>query len=108
MVGKTDIESTLDEISFSAAPDMGGFTMDKGPELSLAPQPFWKPIFTSSVSVGAAAKQSVSNTFVPSGSLNKNPPTLLLLLLQYIHIQFSASLNAWVQYQQGREGRGLT
>ena len=34
--------------------------------------------------------------FLPSGSLNTKPPTVLLLLLQYIQIQFSTSLNTWV------------
>ena len=47
LVGKTDIESMLDESIFGAATEMRVFVMDNGPELSLAPEPFWKSIFTS-------------------------------------------------------------
>ena len=47
-----------------------------------------------------------SQIIFSTGSLNTKPPTLLLLLLQYLHIQFSASLNAWFQYQQ-KGGRGV-
>ena len=35
-----------DEIVFGAATEMKGFALDKGPELSLAPEHFCKPIFT--------------------------------------------------------------
>ena len=45
----------LDESGFGADTEIGGFTLDKGPEVSLAPELFWTPIFTSSASVGAAA-----------------------------------------------------
>ena len=37
LVGKTYLESMLDESGFGAATEMGGFTLDKGPEVSLAP-----------------------------------------------------------------------
>ena len=37
LVGKTDIESMLDESGFGAAPEMGGFVLKKGPEVSLEP-----------------------------------------------------------------------
>ena len=47
MVGKTDLESMLDESGFGAATEMGGFTLDKGPEVSLAPESFWTSIFVS-------------------------------------------------------------
>ena len=105
MVGKTDLESVLGESGFDAATKMGGFALDKGPVVYLAPYLFWISIFTSSSFFGAVDKRSVSNTFVPSRSMNTNPLTILLLLLQYLHIQFSDSLNAWVQYQQGGGGR---
>ena len=38
----------LDESGFGAATEMGGFTLDKGSEVSLEPETFWTPIFTSS------------------------------------------------------------
>ena len=63
MVGKTDLESMSDESGFGAATEMGGFALDKDPEVSLVPEPFWTSIFTSSSSFGADVKQSVSNTF---------------------------------------------
>ena len=100
MVGKKYLESMLDESDFGAATEMGGLALDKGPEVSLAPEPFCKSIFTSSALVIEAAKRFVSNNFVPYVSLNTKPPILLLLLLQYLQIHISASLNAWVQYQQ--------
>ena len=34
LIGKTDLESMLDESSFGDATKMGGFTQDKGPEVS--------------------------------------------------------------------------
>ena len=49
---------------------------------------FWTSIFTSSESGRAASKPSVSTNFVPSDFLNTKPPTLLLLWLQYLQIQF--------------------
>ena len=104
MIGKTYLESILDESGFGAPTEMGGFTLDKVSEVSLAPEPFWTFIFTSSALVGADYKRSVSTNFVPSGSLNTNPPTLMLPLLQSLHIHFSASFNAWVQYQHGVGG----
>ena len=55
----------LDESGFGAATEMGGFALDKGPEVSLEPEPFWTSILTSSGSVRAAAKQSISNNFFP-------------------------------------------
>ena len=79
LVGKTYLESMLDESDFGAATEIGGFTLDKGPKVSLKPEPFWTSIFTSLVLVGAAAKRSFSTTFVPSGSLHTKPPTLLLI-----------------------------
>ena len=66
----------------------------KGPEVSLEPEPFWISMFTSSAFVGSSAKRSVSTNLTPSLSLNTNSPTLMLLLLQYLQIQFPASLNA--------------
>ena len=54
--GKTYLESMSYEIGFGADTEMGGFALDKGPEVSLAPEPFWTSIFTSSVSVVEAAK----------------------------------------------------
>ena len=84
----------LDQSGFGAATKMGGLALDKGPKLFLAPEPFWTSIFTSSASIGADAKRSVSNTFFPSNYINIEPPTLLILPLQSIQIQFSASLNA--------------
>ena len=56
MFGKTDLESMLDESGFGAATKMGGFALDKLPEVSLAPETFWTSIFNSSSSVGAYAK----------------------------------------------------
>ena len=104
MVGKKDLESMLDESGFGAATEMLGFVLDKGPEVSLAPEPFWISIFDSSSSVAAVDKKYVSNISVPSGSLNTKPPTLMLLSLQSLQIQFYASLNACVKYQQGGGG----
>ena len=86
MVGKTDLDYMSIESGFGAATEMGGFALDKGPEVSLAPEPFLISIFTSSTLVGAASKRSVSTTFLYSGYLNTNPPTLLLLLLQSLQI----------------------
>ena len=63
LVGKTCLESVLDENGFGAATEMGGFTLDKVPELSLALEPFCTSIFTTSSSARAASKQSVSNIF---------------------------------------------
>ena len=83
----------LDEGGFGAATEMGVFALDKGPEVSLAPETFWFSIFTSSSSFVTSTILSVSNTFVPSGSPNTKPTTLLLLLLQSLLIQFSAYLN---------------
>ena len=60
MVGKTCIGSMLDESGFCAATEMGGFVLVKVSEVSLAPEPFWTSIFTSSALVGADAKKSVS------------------------------------------------
>ena len=37
LVGKTYLESMLDEGGFCSAIEMGGFTLDKGPEVSLVP-----------------------------------------------------------------------
>ena len=99
MVGKTDLESMLDESFFGASTEIGGFALDKGPEVSLALEPFWTSIFTSLALEGA-----VSTTFCPSSYLNKNPPTQLLLMLQSIQIQFSASFNSLVQFQKGWVG----
>ena len=47
MVGKTDLESMLYESAFGAATEMGGFALDKVPQVSLAQEPFWKSIFVS-------------------------------------------------------------
>ena len=88
MVGKTYIESMLDESGFGAVTEMVGFTLEKGPEVFLVPEPFWTSIFNSSALVGSAAKRCVSNTFVPSYNLNTNPSTLMLILMQCLHIQF--------------------
>ena len=101
MVGKKDLDSMLDESGFGAATEMGGLTLDKSLEVSLAPEPFWTSIFTSSASVGSATKLSVLTNFFPYGPLNTNPPILMILLLQSLQIHFSAFLDAWVQYQQG-------
>ena len=46
----------LDESVFGAATEMEGFALEKGPEVSLAPETFGGPMFTSSSSFGAAAK----------------------------------------------------
>ena len=92
------------KLVFGDATEMGGFTLDKGPEVSLVPEFFWISIFNSSDSVEAATKLSISNIFFSSGSLNTKPSTLILLSLQYLQIQFYAFLNAWVQYQQGGGG----
>ena len=86
MVGKTELESMSDESGFGAATEMGEFTLDKGPEVSLALEPFWTSIFASSSSDGGADKISVSTTFFPFGHQNTNPPTLLLLPLQSLQI----------------------
>ena len=61
MVVKTDLESMLDEGGFGASTGMGGFALDKFPEVYLAPEPFLISIFTSLASVRAAAKTPVSN-----------------------------------------------
>ena len=37
LVGKKDLESMLDECGYGAATEMGGFTLDKVPEVSLVP-----------------------------------------------------------------------
>ena len=63
MVGKTNLESMLDESGFGAGTEMGGFALDKGPEVSLAAEPFGTLIFASSQSVEIADKLSVSTTF---------------------------------------------
>ena len=97
MVGKIDLEYMLDESGFGAATEMGGFTLDKGPEVSLVPEPFWISIFTSSTSIGADAKRSVSNIFFSSSSLNTKPQKPLLILLRSLQIQSSDSFNDWVQ-----------
>ena len=44
------------KVVFGAAVEMGGFALDKGPELSLAIEPFYKSIFTLSASVVVSAK----------------------------------------------------
>ena len=69
------------KVVLGAANEMGGVVLDKGPEVSLEPEPFCTSMFTSSASAGETTKLSVSTTFVPSDSLNKKPPTLLLILL---------------------------
>ena len=97
MVRKPDLESILGESGFVAITEMGGFTLEKVPELSLAPETFWTSIFTSSASVGAGSKLSVSTNIVYSVSLTTNSPTLLLLPLQYLQIQFSEFLKPWLQ-----------
>ena len=85
MVVKTDLYSMLDESGFGAATEMGGFTL----EIPI--------IFLSNINVldihihfisinGAAAKLSVSTTFLSSDFLNTKPPTLLLLPLQSLQI----------------------
>ena len=56
MVSKAYLESVLDESSSGAATEMVGFTLEKFPEVSLAPEPFGVSIFTSSAFVGAADK----------------------------------------------------
>ena len=43
-----DLDSMLDEIGFDAATEMGGSELEKVPEVSLVPETFWAPIFTSS------------------------------------------------------------
>ena len=53
----------LDESGFGAGTEMGGFALDKGPEVSLAAEPFGTLIFASSQSVEIADKLSVSTTF---------------------------------------------
>ena len=40
MVGKKYLESMLDESAFGADTEMGGFELDKVPEVSLAPEHF--------------------------------------------------------------------
>ena len=45
MVGKTYLDSMVDESGFGAAAEMGGFPLDKGPEVSLAPETFLTSIF---------------------------------------------------------------
>ena len=40
LVGKTYLESMLDEGGFGAATKIGGFALDKSPELSFALEPF--------------------------------------------------------------------
>ena len=37
--GKKDLESMSDESGFGAATEIGGVTLDKGSEVSLAPEP---------------------------------------------------------------------
>ena len=60
----------------------------EGPEVSLATAIFWTSIFPSSALLVASDKRSVSTNFVSSCSLNTNPPTLLLLPMQSLYIQF--------------------
>ena len=47
LVGKIDLESMLDESGLVAATEMGGFALDKVPEVSLVPEPFCISIFNS-------------------------------------------------------------
>ena len=61
LVGKTDIESMLDESGFGAATEMGGFALEIT-MIIIVTRTFWTSIFTSSVLVGA--DRSVSTTFV--------------------------------------------
>ena len=63
LVGKTDIESMLDESDFGATTEMGGFVLESL-MIILLTRTFWTSIFTSSVLVGAAVDRSVSTTFV--------------------------------------------
>ena len=63
MVGRIYLDSMLDEGGSCAATEMGGFALDKGPEVSLAPEPFWKSISTSLELVRADVKQSVLGIF---------------------------------------------
>ena len=63
MVVKIDIESMLDKSGFGAATEMGGFSLDKVPYVSLAPEYFCVSIFTSSASLILDAKQSISTIF---------------------------------------------
>ena len=65
MVGKKYLESMLGESGFGAATEVRGFVLDKGPEVSLTPEPLWTYIFASSASVGASDKRSVSNNPPP-------------------------------------------
>ena len=55
-IGKTDLDSMLDGSGFGAAPEMVVFALDKGPEISLVPEHYRTPIFTSSALVRSAAK----------------------------------------------------
>ena len=59
LVGKKDLESMSDESGFGDATEMGGFKLDKGPEVSLVSETFWKSIFTSSASVVGSDKRSL-------------------------------------------------
>ena len=88
MVVKKYLDSMLDQSGFGDANEMGELKLEKVPEVSLAPEPFWAPIFASSEYIGGAAKKSVSTTSPPYVSLYKKPPTILLLQLQYIQIHF--------------------
>ena len=47
MVGKTDLESRLDDSGLGAATEMVRFALDKGPEVAFAPETFWTSIFVS-------------------------------------------------------------
>ena len=48
LVGNIYIESVLDAIGFGSPTEMGLFTLNKGPEVSLSPEPLWGFIFASS------------------------------------------------------------
>ena len=56
MVSKTYLEFMSDESGFGATPELVGFALEKGPELSLAPENFRTLTFTSSALVGSAYK----------------------------------------------------
>ena len=63
LVGKTDLDSMLNESGFGSATEMGVFAMES-PIITLVTRTFLASIFTLSVLVGAAANRSVSTTFV--------------------------------------------
>ena len=60
LVGKKYLDSMLDERGFGTATEMGGFSLDKVPQVSLTPETVQVSIYTSSEWVGAPSQITLS------------------------------------------------